>query len=342
MVDVANAPTTPGPPAPVTLGGTHNYFGGDAAKYGLTTTTATSGGPQDYSYPPVSTSTTTYTDTLKANASGNKACAVDPAYVATVGWSYFGKTGIGTNTAPTGAGVPSPLPTCTWSVTWVTYTTVVRAPADHLPEPRLLGQRRGPRVRRDQRRRLLDPVLRGNNCVAGPPGHVTNNSYRSGGYTYAITVPTTNAPSSLAVQVFDAGLYPRSSQTVETGDSTDNTSTGPQSNFTTEYQLYDADATPTVPDDNPAMTAGQCGGTAGNQNPGSGHWALARRRCGGHLREPLGHPVHHQQPGSGRGLPPAGEERPLGRRHDGGIGHEPLRPPGPECGRVRCQRGAAR
>ena len=115
----------------------------------------------------------------------------------------------------------------------------------------------------------------GNNCINLPPGHVTNNSYRSGGYTYAITVPTTNVPSSLDVQVFDAGLYQRQNQTLETGDSIDSTSTGAQSNFTTEYQLYDADSTPTVADDNPAMTASQCGGTAGNQNPGAGHWALA-------------------------------------------------------------------
>ena len=274
VVDVANAPTTPGPPDAIPLGGGRSYFGGDAAKYGLPTTTATSGGPQDYTYPPVSTSTTTYTDTLKANASGNKACAVDPAYVAIVGWKYFGKTGIGTNTAPTGAGVPTPLPTCTWTVTWVTHTTSPGPQPITYPSPGFWANVAGPESDATNGDVFSTRCYGGNNCVAGAPGHVTNNSYRSGGYTYAITVPTTNVPSSLAVQVFDAGLYPRSSQTVETGDSVDATSAG-ASNFTTQYQLYDADATPTVADDNPPMTAAQCGGSAGNQTPGAGHWALA-------------------------------------------------------------------
>ena len=172
--------------------------------------------------------------------------------------------------------MPSPLPTCTWTVTWVTTTTITGPQPITYPSPRFWANVAGPESDASNGDVYSTRCYGGNNCiVSSPPGHATNNSYRAGGYTYAITVPTTNVPSSLAVQVFDAGLYPRPSQSVETGDSIDSTSTGTQSNFTTEYQLYDADATPTVADDNPAMTAGQCGGTAGNQNPGAGHWALA-------------------------------------------------------------------
>jgi hypothetical protein len=109
----------------------------------------------------------------------------------------------------------------------------------------------------------------GNLC--GSPALPANNDYRPAGYTYAITVPTTNVPSSLDVQVFDAGLYPRSTQDVETGDHLDSGS----SNFTTDYQLFAADATPLDSTDNPAMTPAQCGGTAGIQSPSSGHWWLS-------------------------------------------------------------------
>ena len=61
-------------------------------------------------------------------------------------------------------------------------------------------------------------------------------------------------------------------QSVETGDSVDNSST-----FTTDYQMYAADSTPLDMTDNPTMTAAQCGwtGSTPNQDPNSGHWQLA-------------------------------------------------------------------
>ncbi len=272
VVDVANAPTTPGPPGPVTLGGTHNYFGGDASRYGLPISITTNGGPQDYPYRPVNTSDTTYTSTLQKNPNNNYACVVDPSYVTVVGWKYFNSLGNGTNTKPTG--MPIPNPTCTWTVTWVTSTPGTTPQPITYPSPGFWPTVAGPESDATNGDAYSTKCYGGNNCINVPPGHVTNNSYRSGGYTYAVTVPTTNVPSSLDVQVFDAGLYQRQNQSVETGDSVDATSAG-ASNFTTEYQLYDADATPTLAEDNPAMTASQCGGTAGNQNPGAGHWALA-------------------------------------------------------------------
>ena len=108
-------------------------------------------------------------------------------------------------------------------------------------------------------------------------GYPANNDYRSSGYTYTLTVPSTGAPSSIAFQVFDAGLS-RATQTTETGDSIDNNSLGAgQSNFTTDFQMYDRDSTPLDMTDNVPMTPGQCGwtGSTPNVDPNSGHWKLA-------------------------------------------------------------------
>ena len=56
---------------PIPMGSPLAYFGGDQLKYGLPQTQNVNGGPQDFTYPPANTSTTTYTNTLKKNADGN-------------------------------------------------------------------------------------------------------------------------------------------------------------------------------------------------------------------------------------------------------------------------------
>ena len=268
---LASAPTSPAVTESAPLGGGHSWFGGDASKYGLPQTTTTTSGPQDFPYPPVNTSDTTYISTLNKNSNNDDACVVDPAYVTAVGWKYFNSTGSGTNTKPTG--MPTPNPTCTWSVIWTTTITVAGPQPITYPNPGFWPQVAGPESDATNGDVFSSTCYGGNLC--GSPPNPVNNSYRPTGYTYAITVPTTNVPASLDVQVFDAGLYPRSAQGIETGDAVDNNTAGRASNFTTEYVLYNADGTPLDPTDNPAMTAASCGGLAGNQSPDSGHWRLA-------------------------------------------------------------------
>jgi Flp pilus assembly protein TadG len=261
---------------PVPMGSPLTYFGGDASKYGLPVTTTTNGGPTNYTYPPANTSTTTYTSTLQKNANGNYACKVADPTLVPGNWKYYGKAGpppVGTNTAPTGTGVPNPLPTCTWSVTWVTTTTAPGPQPITYTSPGFWANVMGPESDAVNGDAHSPRCYGGNLC--GSPASPANNDYRASGYTYTLTVPTTGAPTSIAFQVFDAGLYPRSSQSVETGDSIDNNSSGSQSNFTTDFQMFNADSTPLDVTDNTTMTAAQCGGTAGDQTPNSGHWRLA-------------------------------------------------------------------
>ena len=88
-----------------------------------------------------------------------------------------------------------------------------------------------------------------------------NLSYRPGGYLYTIDVPAGNAGFDL--QIYDAGLYDRGNETLDTGDAK-YTTTG---STTTVWTFYQADSTPLLVDDNPIATTTTC-------STGSRTWSL--------------------------------------------------------------------
>ena len=178
----------------------------------------------------------------------------------------------------------------------------------------------------------------GNNC--GSPANPANNDYRR----FRVHLHPHGADHRRAEQHRLPGVrrrpaIPRSSQSVETGDSVDNSST-----FTTDFQMYDADGTPLDMTDNPAMTSAQCGyddrHSGPNQDPELGPLAARGQRRQRHVQEQLGHALHHQQPDPGRRVRDAGQDRPRHRRHDGGLRLEPVRPAGHRQ-RRQWQRAAA-
>ncbi len=254
---------------PVPMGSPLAYFGGMASKYGLpvtTTTTPVENFPAPY--PPYRNP-----DTYTVSGTNHLKCAIDPAYQALLGAKYIKDDGTRTNTKPSGT-----LPTCVWTNTYSTTTTGPQPITYSSPE--FWANIMGPESSANNGDVFSPKCYGGNDCVqaggGGNPGTQTNNSYRTladgvtpTGYTYTITVPSTASTADLQVQVFDAGLYDRGNQQLETGDNIE------ANNFTTEYQMYDKDGTPLDATDNGPMTAGQCGGTAGNTTPNSGHWALA-------------------------------------------------------------------
>ena len=80
-----------------------------------------------------------------------------------------------------------------------------------------------------------------------------NPNYRAGGYLYTIDVPT-GGIANMNVQVYDAGLYTRNDETLETGD-TEYTGTGTTN---TVYTFYDVDTTPLDVSDNPIAGSTTC------------------------------------------------------------------------------------
>ena len=104
---------------------------------------------------------------------------------------------------------PTPCRKCTWSVTWVTTSTTTGPQPITYTSPGFWANVMGPESDAGERRRALAPLLR-RQQLQQPAANPANNDYRPSGYTYTLTVPTTGAPSSIAFQVFDAGLYQRS------------------------------------------------------------------------------------------------------------------------------------
>ena len=114
--------------------------------------------------------------------------------------------------------------------------------------PNLWGNIHGPRTD-NNKGDAYAPACRGSDNCSG----TSNPSYRPEGYLYTIDVGT--GVSQLNVQVFDAGLYPRSAEKVETGD-TAYTGTG---STTTTWTFYDKDSTELDTTDNPtAQSSGFC------------------------------------------------------------------------------------
>jgi len=258
---------------PIPMGSPLDYFGGDASKYGTANpqVQTTNGSGSDH-FPPVNVTgnpSTTYTSTLTKNSNGDYKCVVDPAYVAAVGWKYFTgtTTPTGTNTKPTG--MPVPNPTCVWNWTSVTTTTTYPQPIDY-GNPGFWANIMAPESDASNGDAYSPKCYGGNFCST-----TTNNSYadHTAGYIYTLTMGPT-APTSVDFKVFDAGLYARSSQTIETGDSIDS------GNWTTHFDVFAPDGTPLDITDNPHMSATGttnvgCSGSVGNQTPNSGSWALS-------------------------------------------------------------------
>jgi hypothetical protein len=97
-------------------------------------------------------------------------------------------------------------------------------------------------------------------------GSQNNPEYRSTGYLYSVTVPP--GVTDMNVQVYDAGLYPRSAESVDTGD-TAYTSSG---TTTTNWYFYSPDLTPLDVTDNPlAIRGGSNGCDAGGIS-----WSIAQ------------------------------------------------------------------
>ena len=100
-----------------------------------------------------------------------------------------------------------------------------------------------------------------------------NPKYRTTGYLYTIDVPA--GVSNMSVKVYDAGLYHRGNQNLETGD--DNY--GGTTNTTTTWTFYNADPTELDINDNPVATNAQCSG----QSPawsvgGKAIWTIAEEQ----------------------------------------------------------------
>ena len=91
------------------------------------------------------------------------------------------------------------------------------------------------------------------------------------GYIYTLKMGASPPPSGVDFQVFDAGLYKRTNQGIETGDWIDS------GNWTTHYDIFDKDTTPLDITDNLHMTSAQCNrGTSITGNVAdSGSWALS-------------------------------------------------------------------
>ena len=106
-------------------------------------------------------------------------------------------------------------------------------------------------------------------CQGGTDLCGTQNSttpYRPGGYLYTIDVPA--GVTGMGVQVYDAGLYHRSAENVDTGDTDYQLSSGRTT--TTHWTFYDQDPSELDVSDNPtAAEAGIC-------DAGPGQWALAQ------------------------------------------------------------------
>ena len=92
----------------------------------------------------------------------------------------------------------------------------------------------------------------GDHCTIGS-GTKENASYRSGGYLYTIDVA--NSTTGFDLQIYDAGLAPRSAETVDTGDTNYTSGNG---TTRTVWTFYKADSTDLVVDDNPIATSTSC------------------------------------------------------------------------------------
>ena len=91
---------------------------------------------------------------------------------------------------------------------------------------------------------------------------LANPSYRPSGYLYTIDVPT--GMKGMDVQIYDAGLAPRSAENIDTGD----THYSGTNKTTTTWTLYDTDSTVLDVNDNPtAASTGLC-------TTGAGTWSL--------------------------------------------------------------------
>lgn len=98
---------------------------------------------------------------------------------------------------------------------------------------------------------------------------IQNEGYRTTGYLYAIDVPAN--VTDMQVQVFDAGVFPRTSQNLETGDvnyQNDGSSTAtnasvwnPLDKTDTRWTFYDKDNTEADVADNPVATSAVCNGS---------------------------------------------------------------------------------
>ncbi|MCU1369587.1 MAG: hypothetical protein JWO77_781 [Ilumatobacteraceae bacterium] len=96
------------------------------------------------------------------------------------------------------------------------------------------------------------------NCSPGGSSN-QNISYRPEGYLYTIDVAA--ATTGFDLQIYDAGLYHRGNETVDTGD---NLYTGEGTTGTT-WTFYKYDSTDLVTDDNPVANATSCPSQTGNR-----------------------------------------------------------------------------
>jgi hypothetical protein len=95
-----------------------------------------------------------------------------------------------------------------------------------------------------------------------PDCALANPGYRPSGYLYTIDVPA--GMQGMDVQIYDAGLAPRSAENIDTGD----THYSGTNLTTTTWTMYDADATVLDVNDNPtAASDGLC-------STGAGTWVL--------------------------------------------------------------------
>jgi hypothetical protein len=115
-------------------------------------------------------------------------------------------------------------------------------------QPNLWGNIHGPRTDNNKGDQYAAGCRGSDNC-----GSYTNPNYRPEGYLYTIDVPT-GGVSSMNVQIYDAGIYNRGDETLETGD-TAYTGTGSTS---TTWTFYNMDSTPLDVSDNPVATTSQC------------------------------------------------------------------------------------
>lgn len=113
------------------------------------------------------------------------------------------------------------------------------------------------------------PACRGADLCGG----TSNSNYRSSGYLYTVDVPA--GVSNMDVKIYDAGLYDRGDESVDTGDkhySGDKATTS----TTTIWTFYNKDNTELSVSDNPtAAASGICsGGTLGT-------WTLGEEQAAG-------------------------------------------------------------
>lgn len=97
-------------------------------------------------------------------------------------------------------------------------------------------------------------VVRPNGTTNDVDGCTTfEETYRPEGYLYTIDVP--EGVSNMAVQVYDAGLYPRTNETIDTGDASYNNADQDAATTGTQWTFYERNATELDVSDNLPATA---------------------------------------------------------------------------------------